>query len=243
MMGYRMVYLKLLLIFIWLALGFIVAVALAIVRFGDLDLNYRVGRLLSWGVFKISGLRVQVVSGQEHLSAHQPCIYVANHQSGMDIMTFGSIFPHRGIVIAKRELLWTPLLGLYLVAAGNILINRQKRSAAVAAMEIAVKKIREKNASIWLFPEGTRNRTEQPLLPFKKGAFYMAIAGQVPIVPVVSASLKPMVSWKNKRLLPGVVKVAVLPAVSTKGLKTGDAEQLALEVRRKMEEAFLGLAT
>src|SRR6185437_9234683 len=139
---------------------------------------------------------------------HQPCIYVANHQGSLDIATFGSFYPRKTVVIAKKEILYLPVLNLYFKAAGNLLIDRGNRSRAVASLAKAVRAIREKGASVWIFPEGTRNRTADPILPLKKGAFHMAIEAQVPVVPVICAPIRGILDWKAVRS-GGVLRVRV----------------------------------
>lgn len=95
------------------------------------------------------------------------------------------------------------------------------------------------------FPEGTRNHSGDPLLPFKKGAFYMAIAAKVPIVPIVCAPLHRVFSWKERRL-GGDLHIRILPPIQTAHLSgdksAGDVEKLLQETREKMLEAFRGLS-
>jgi 1-acyl-sn-glycerol-3-phosphate acyltransferase len=159
----------------------------------------------------------------------------------MDIPIFGWIFPLRTLVVGKKELLYIPIFNLFFLAAGNIALNRQARSRALADLADAASQIRKRGISVWIFPEGTRNRTDQPFLPFKKGAFYMAIQAQVPIVPVVAEPLKNF--WDPKRrLLRGTeIRVRVLPPVDTTGYDETRVAELSDKVRSQMLEAFLSL--
>src|SRR5947209_7779001 len=104
---------------------------------------------MAWGVLKLSGIRVVLEDPGGHLTAHQPCIYVSNHQGALDIAVLGSIYTQRTAVVGKKELLYIPFLGLYFVAARNIVIDRHKRSAAVATLSGAVNAIRERQVSVW----------------------------------------------------------------------------------------------
>lgn len=234
-------YLQLLLILICVLSASIIGVLIGILTLGRVDLNYLISHGMARAVLLISGIRVQLEQGH-HLSASRPCVYVANHQSAMDIITFGRIFPRRTAVIGKRELLWIPIFGWFFALGGNIPINRRKRRQAIGTLGRVVRAIRERAVSIWVFVEGTRNRTELPLLPFKKGAFYMAIEAQIPIVPVVSAPLRPLVSWKERKLKPGTVRIVALPPISTRGMSTDDAARLSETVREQMLIALQALS-
>nr|CAH7762146.1 unnamed protein product [Callosobruchus chinensis] len=88
-------------------------------------------------------------------------------------------------VISKRELLYyTGPFGLAAWLSGLIFIPRLQSDKAKTIMNNAVEKLKLKKIKLWVFPEGTR-RNEGKIYPFKKGAFYMAISNQLPILPVV----------------------------------------------------------
>ena len=88
--------------------------------------------------------------------------------------------------MAKKELQWSPLLGQFMTLAGAVFVDRGNNARAVRSLTAAGEIMKERNSSLWLFPEGTRSmRPYHDMLPFKKGAFHTAIQAQVPIVPVV----------------------------------------------------------
>ncbi len=236
-----MFYIRTILLFLWLFFSFSIGTVIAVLTWGRIDLNYYFSKFFSWIALKILGLKV-VVYNKELLEAKQPAIYMVNHQSGMDVITFASIFPHRCTIIGKKELIFVPLLGLYFPAAGNILIDRQKRSAAVSSLGLAAAQIQKRKVSVWIFPEGTRNRTEEPLLPFKRGGFYLAVQTGLPIIPVVCEELRKNYSWKFKRIVPGIVKMKVLPMISTQGVGPDGIESLVTDVRSRMLDAYLELS-
>ena len=204
------------------------------------DLNRDYGRLFSWGILKILRIRVEF-EGVSYIEAQKPVIYVANHQSGFDLVTFGEFFPKRTVVIGKKEIALIPVFGWIYVLAGNVLIDRKKTTQAVAGLSQVVDAIKKKHVSIWMFPEGTRNSSGQGLLPFKKGAFHAAIQAQIPIVPLISSPLVKLVSWRERRLLSGVLKVRVLPPIPTLGLEAHHVEELAEETRKKMMDALAAM--
>jgi 1-acyl-sn-glycerol-3-phosphate acyltransferase len=235
-----MIYVKLPLICLWLVLSCVLGLIGCVLRWGDVNLDHYFGHFFAWGVTKIAGIRV-ITEGHEHLAANQPCIYAANHQSGMDMATFGTMYPKRTVVVGKKELLYIPFFGLFFKAAGNIILNREKRVSAIAGLSAAAEQIKRRGVSVWIFPEGTRNRSDDLMMPFKKGAFYMAIQAQVPVVPIVSSSLDPFLSWKEKRLSGGTVRIRVLPPISTTGMASSDAERLGNQTRERMMAALKGI--
>lgn len=88
--------------------------------------------------------------------------------------------------MAKKELQWVPLLGQFLQFSGAIFVDRGNSAQAIRSLTAAGETMKARNQSIWLFAEGTRSmRPYHDMLPFKKGAFHLAVNAQVPIVPVV----------------------------------------------------------
>ncbi len=237
-----MFYLKAALIIFWFWIASFIGFFMALFRWGDLDLDHDIGRLITGIGLKLAGIRIRLEGG-EHLTSYQPCIYVGNHQHAIDVLTLGSVYPRRTITVGKKELIWVPFFGIAFAAAGNILIDRSNRARAMASLERAVQALKEKRASILIFPEGTRNRSSEGLLPFKKGAFHMAIMAGVPIVPIVCQSLNDLPGWKEGKLLGGELRIRVLPPISTQGLTSKDLDRLTTEVRARMEEAFRGLSS
>ncbi|QIM62138.1 acyl-phosphate glycerol 3-phosphate acyltransferase [Pasteurellaceae bacterium Orientalotternb1] len=142
----------------------------------------------------------------------QPAIYIGNHQNNYDMVTIAGMVPERTVSVGKRSLIWIPFFGLVYWATGNIFIHREKRSSAINTMNKVGEIIREKQISIWMFPEGTRSRG-RGLLPFKTGAFHTAIAAGVPIVPVVCSDLHNKVDLNRKNN--GVVICETLDPIDT----------------------------
>ncbi len=104
------------------------------------------------------------------------------------------------------------------------------------SLQHAAHVIRKKKTSVLMFPEGTRNRTEQPMLPFKKGAFHLAIEAQVPVVPIVIADYRK--TQREGRFENVTVEVRVLPPIPTAGLSRDSVDGLADQVRAQMLAAL-----
>lgn len=177
-----------------------------------------------------------VVEGAEYLDTH-PAVLVGNHQSMLDILYLGRIFPRQASIIAKKELQWSPLLGQFMSLSGVVWIDRGNNVKAIRSLAAAGETMRSKNLSLWIFPEGTRTlREHSDLLSFKKGAFHIAVQAGVPIVPVVCENY-----WRLYRkgvFEGGTLKLKVLPPVSTEGLTSADVHELAERVHAQMVAAL-----
>ena len=119
-------------------------------------------------------------------------------------------------------------------AGGNIFINRQHKKSAVASLGQARSEMLRRKVSVWMFPEGTRSRGKVPLLPFKRGAFHLAIACQCPVVAFVSQPLRSYYRHEEHRIIPGKLRVRALPPYPTTGLTESDVTMLADRVRADM---------
>uniref|UniRef100_A0A8I5QZ75 1-acyl-sn-glycerol-3-phosphate acyltransferase n=1 Tax=Papio anubis TaxID=9555 RepID=A0A8I5QZ75_PAPAN len=199
--------------------------------------------IISWFVrsFKyFYGLRFKV-RDQHRLQEARPCVIVSNHQSILDMMGLMEVLPERCVQIAKRELLFLGPVGLIMYLGGVFFINRQRSSTAMTVMADLGERMVRENLKVWIYPEGTRNDNGD-LLPFKKGAFYLAVQAQVPIVPVVYSSFSSFYNTKKKLFTSGTVTVQVLEAIPTSGLTEADVPALVDTCHRAMRTTFLHIS-
>ncbi len=196
--------------------------------------NSRVfARLYSRPAIRILGL---TLDAQVQPLFNQPpgCVIIANHQSNYDLFVLGQVVPRRTVCIGKKSLKWVPLFGQLFWLGGNVLINRSNAYQARRALQTTTRTL-QRDTSIWVFPEGTRNQAED-LLPFKKGAFQMAIDAGVPIVPLCVSRYARSVRLNRWRA--GRVAVRSLPAISTQGLTSKDIPQLMQQCREQMQHCI-----
>ncbi|MGA7992504.1 MAG: lysophospholipid acyltransferase family protein [Thermoanaerobaculia bacterium] len=177
-----------------------------------------------------------VVENISILHATQPAVVVGNHQSNLDIATWATFFPYRSVAVGKKEILKIPVFGWLWKATNNILIDRSNAIAARESLAAAAERIRTEKLSVWVLPEGHRNAKPE-MLPFKKGAFHLAIAAQVPVVPFATSPMWTVLDAKRWIVRPGVVRVRFLPPIPTEGMTSDDADRLSLAAREAIEEA------
>ena len=183
-----------------------------------------------WAVrmLRVSGVTVSTV-GFERVPTDQPVVYVSNHQSWFDIFALITTLPGQTRFVAKKELAKVPIFGKAIQAAGHIFIDRQDRQAAFSAYEQSAQYIRA-GMSALLFAEGTRSRTGE-LQPFKKGPFVLALAAQVPIVPVYCAGTFDLLPKGTLRVDPHPIAVMFGDPVPTEGLSYDDRDDLKDKIR------------
>ncbi len=191
----------------------------------------------AWISWCLKGCGIRVVSeGLENIDPRQPYVFMSNHQSVMDIGAIVLTIPVKWRFVAKRELAWIPLFGWALANGGHVMINRKDRTQAIRSLENAAGRIAG-GTNVIVFPEGTRSRDGR-LGPFKQGGFHLAIAAQVPIIPItVSGSLE-LTPKGSLRIESGEIKIVYGKPISTKGMKRDDRHEVAAKVREAIEAGF-----
>lgn len=182
-----------------------------------------------WGtrLLAATGITVEVV-GRERLPDH-PVVYIANHASWVDIWALLAVLPGSPRFVAKKEFMSFPIIGRAMRAIGHVAIDRANRSSAFAAYDEAARAIRG-GVSAVVFAEGTRSRSGR-LLPFKKGPFVLAIAAQVPVVPIYCAHTFERMPKGSLAPRPGRVEVRVGAPIPTSGLVYESRDDLSLRSR------------
>jgi 1-acyl-sn-glycerol-3-phosphate acyltransferase len=122
--------------------------------------------------------------GMDRVDWKSPQVLVSNHVSFYDVFALAGILPAPYAFMAKKELERIPFFGMAWKAAGHISIDRSDRASALQSLRRAGESIRRQRSTVVIFPEGTRSLTGT-MLPFKKGAFTLAMEAGVPVVPVV----------------------------------------------------------
>lgn len=161
-----------------------------------------------WADRILSSVDVEVEL-HEHgvLDRTAPHVFVANHQTALDIPILAASLPYPFGFVAKKELQRVPVVGLAMRHSPNVYVDRNHPQGGRAALRDASERIRA-GQSVLLFPEGTRSYDRQ-LSSFKKGAFHLAREAGVPVVPVAICGSIGVVNEKAMTAEGGTVRVEV----------------------------------
>lgn len=172
---------------------------------------------------KIAGVTL-IQRGLERAPTPANSVYISNHQSVYDFVTSPGMLRPRTVTLGKRELIWVPFFGQLYWITGNILINREDKSKARDTIKQVAEAIHQRNLSVWAYPEGTRSKG-RGLLPFKTGAFRMAIEAGVPITPMVVSTTHNKIDLNRSNN--GIVITEMLDPIDTSRYTINDARALA----------------
>ncbi|OLN83415.1 putative 1-acyl-sn-glycerol-3-phosphate acyltransferase [Colletotrichum chlorophyti] len=190
-----------------------------------------------------TGVTFEVIDPKNVLETTRPAVFIGNHQTELDVLMLGAMFPKYCSVTAKASLKKTPFLGWFMSLSGSIFIDRKNTKDAREAMAGAANEIKKRKQSVYMFPEGTRSYAKDPvLLPFKKGAFHLAVQAGVPIVPCVVANYSHVLWLKGLIFNSGKIPVKVLDPIPTTGLTAADVDELTRKTRDLMLEELVSLS-
>lgn len=172
--------------------------------------------LALWGAktwLQACGARVRVI-GSEHLDPDRNYVFASNHRSYLDTAALFRYAGKRIGLVAKKELLKAPVLGQGMGFVNVIAIDRSNPERARQSMEKA-RKVMDAGYSFGVFVEGTRAMPGE-LLPFKKGAFHLALQTDAPIIPVAIRNTDWMMGKRTGLLFPGEIEIHLMPAIETR---------------------------
>ena len=122
------------------------------------------------------------VTGKENVDPKQSYVFVANHQSFLDVFAVYGWLPNNFKWLMKKEIRKVPFVGTACAVAGHIFVDRSNPRAALQSMD-HIKKELVDGISTVIFPEGTRTKTGE-MGRFKQGAFKIAMDMGLPVVPL-----------------------------------------------------------
>jgi 1-acyl-sn-glycerol-3-phosphate acyltransferase len=163
-----------------------------------------------------------------------PYVMVANHESFVDILLLSQL-PWEMKWLSKASMWKIPVLGWSMWAVRDVAVHRGKASSARDAMDACRTRLKGK-VSVMIFPEGTRSKTAE-MLPFKDGAFRLAIDAGVPIQPMALFGTRRALAKHDWRIGPAHAVVEVLEPEPTEGLTLSDLPALKERVRERIQVA------
>ena len=208
---------------------------LATIITGNENMMYAPVRLFVRIGLALVGVRV-VAKGLELTDPNQTYVFTPNHQSFIEVPLLVTYIKHNFAYLAKKELFKYPIWKQGIKLIGVVPIDRSNTQAAVESARLATENLR-RGKSYVIYPEGTRSR-DGHLLPFKKGAFMMAVEAGVPIVPVsISGSTKIMPKGEIK-IFPSTIYITVHEPISTAGYTKESITELMRTTRAKIVSAL-----
>ncbi|KDN45925.1 acyltransferase [Tilletiaria anomala UBC 951] len=215
--------------------GILISVVVSLIPGQRFNIQYFVARTMYLLAGNSLGIRFHI-EGYENFAKNRPAVLVGNHQSSMDILYLGAVFPKQTSIMAKKELRWAPLLGQWMWLAGAVFVDRASKKDAFKTFDYVGERMRKDKLSLWIFPEGTRSKLPVPdLLPFKMGAFHLALQAKVPIVPVVCENYYRFHDGKT-RFESATIRIKVLPPVDVSKYNKEMVHDLADHVRELMKK-------
>ncbi|MDR8392000.1 1-acyl-sn-glycerol-3-phosphate acyltransferase [Aliifodinibius sp. S!AR15-10] len=207
-----------------------VIVLLLVVSFGRLTnfLMEQVGPLMMKPVFVVSGIDFKIQQHSEPIN--RPAVYLVNHSSTVDLLTIIALGLPRVRFVAKWELQYNPLFFIVGRGTGQIFIKRQDSEKAVNTLQKAYRRIKKRELSILMAPEGSRKHPGI-IGPFKKGPFHMAVDLGYPIVPIYFEGNRELSAGGSLFTKSGKVTAHIHPAIYTSEWSKKSLDQHIIDVR------------
>ena len=187
-----------------------------------------------WGRAILRGIGVRQRIVQRGEAPEGPVVYVANHQSSLDIPATAAAIPKPFLYVARADLKSWPVVGWVLDRSACLFLDRGNPRRALESLQVAAGRVRA-GESVLIFPEGGRSY-RHGLQEFMRGSFVLAIEAGVPIVPVVLVGHPGVVHEKSLAARGGEIACVFCEPIPTEGLRRRDAGELCDRVREVMAE-------
>ena len=196
---------------------------------------YRANRVISGLWFAACGYSLKI-EGAEKIDPSKTYMFVCNHCNILDMPITGYFLQHYYKSLAKQDLRRIPFMG-FLFSAACVFVDRSSNESRRKSTQVIMDKLKN-GVSFLIFPEGTRNSSDEPLKSFHRGAFMTAIMAQVPVLPLVyldHRALQPVSTFSFK---PGAIRVKVFDPIDTAEMTTADVDNLKNRVYHLLEETI-----
>ncbi len=195
--------------------------------------------IVNWAfrvIIFIAGTKLTVI-GEENVPKEEPVLYVLNHRGYFDILLTYTRVPRPTGYVAKKEMLKYLTLTKWMKNLYCEFMDRSDLRKGMESINNCAEKIK-KGISIAIFPEGTRNKSDEPLLEFHKGSFKIAEKTGCKIIPVVLNNTSAVFEDQFPRLKKQHVVLEYLPAVDVAAMDREEKKQLCDMVRSQMEDTY-----
>ena len=179
--------------------------------------------------FILIGVR-RSIKGRSNFKKGQNYVVICNHRSLMDPPVSSPAIPSANKTIAKEEMARIPLFGIP-YRRGSVLVDR-KREESRRTSYTKMKEVLAQGLNMCIYPEGTRNKTEEPLQRFHDGAFRLAIDAGKPIIPALIFNTATVLPRKPFFFWPAKVEMHFLPPISVEGKALTTLKEEAFDIMK-----------
>jgi 1-acyl-sn-glycerol-3-phosphate acyltransferase len=172
--------------------------------------------------FFMTGLRLKV-KGKDNFQQHEPCIVVCNHNTIMDVPVSTPFIPGPNKTIAKIEMSRIPLFSI-IYRLGSVLVDRKDEESRRASFN-AMKNVLASGLNMCIYPEGTRNRTDEPLRYFHDGAFRLSAETGRPVIPALIFFTSKVLPRRKFFFWPHRIEIHFLPAIAPGNLSATELKE------------------
>jgi 1-acyl-sn-glycerol-3-phosphate acyltransferase len=175
----------------------------------------------------LTGVRLKI-KGKENFKKGETYIIVYNHNSFIDVPASVPFMPGANKTIGKAEMAKIPLFGL-IYKRGSVLVDRKSEESRKASY-LKMKQTLMMGLHMCIYPEGTRNKTNEPLQRFHDGAFRLAVETNKPIMPAILFNTAKILPTNSFSFMPGKIDLHYLPAVYLNGETTAEFKQKIFDI-------------
>jgi 1-acyl-sn-glycerol-3-phosphate acyltransferase len=241
----RLIMIRFLIVILFVVLFLIVSIPIQLVLLLISKFNEPVARnaslrIVSWAfnvVSFLSGIKKTVI-GEENVPKDEAVLYVGNHRSYFDIVVTYPRVPRRTGYISKKEIKKVPVLGIWMVFLDCLFLDRSDIRKGLEMVLAAIEKVKN-GISITIYPEGTRNKTAEPLLEFHKGSFKIAQKSGCAIVPVVVNHTRDIFENHIPFIKSTKIVIEYCKPIYMKDLSKEDQKNIDDYVKKIIEETYL----
>lgn len=188
-------------------------------------------------ILKVTGARIRII-GEEHVPTDRAVLYVPNHNSFFDILLTYSRTPRLTGYVAKKEMEKIPLLSTWMARLHCLFLDRTNMKEGLKTILQGIELIKS-GVSICIFPEGTRNKTSERMLPFKEGSLKMAEKTGCPIIPIAITNSAEIFENHFPKIKPCDVIVEYGEPIYPKELSKEEKKFLGAYCQKKIEEMLV----
>ncbi|WP_026519068.1 lysophospholipid acyltransferase family protein [Butyrivibrio sp. FCS006] len=232
-------------IFIFLVIFLIVSLPMQLVlfimhKFNDDKARKASLAIVSWAfnvILFLGGIK-RIVIGENNVPKDEAVLYVSNHRSIFDIVVTYPRVPRRTGYIAKQESMKLPVISFWMVYLDCLFLDRSDIRKGLEMVLTAIDKVKN-GISIFIYPEGTRNKTDKPLGEFHKGSFKIAQKSGCPIVPVVVNHTRDCFENHMPWIKKTTVVIEYCEPIRIKELEKEDQKNIDQYVKNIIEQTYI----